>query len=68
MTEDDIIIYLNHKIENPTHKEHVYKIGDKGLLSRGTEKKHDFPYQGHFPSCAYMEDQKTYALPVSYLS
>ena len=42
------IIDLNNKRENSKRKEHVYKIGDKVLLNRGTENKYEAPYQGPF--------------------
>jgi hypothetical protein len=40
---------LNNKSENSKCKEYVYKIGDKVLLSRGTENKYEASYQGPFP-------------------
>ena len=42
------IINLNNKSENSKRKEHVYQVGDKVLLSRGTENKYEAPYQGPF--------------------
>ena len=42
------IIDLNNKRENSKYKEHVYKIGDKVLLNRGTESKYEALYQGPF--------------------
>ena len=41
------IINLNNKRENSKCKEHVYQVGDKVLLSRGTENKYEAPY--HLP-------------------
>ena len=42
------IINLNNIRENSKHKEHVYQVVDKVLLSRGTENKYEAPYQGPF--------------------
>ena len=75
-------INLNNKRENSKRKEHVYQVGDKVLLSRGTENKHEAPYQGPFDilqvndngtvrlmvtvSGGYIQHQKAYALPLGY--
>jgi hypothetical protein len=42
------MINLNNQRENAKRKEHVYRVGDKVLLSRGTENKYEAPYQGPF--------------------
>ena len=42
------IINLNNKRENSKRKEHVYQVGDKVLLNRGTENMYEAPYQGPF--------------------
>jgi hypothetical protein len=38
----------NNKAENAKRIPHTYNIGDKVLLKRGTESKHETPYQGPF--------------------
>ena len=42
------IINLNNERENSKRKEHVFHVGDKVLLSRGTENKYEAPYQGPY--------------------
>jgi hypothetical protein len=42
------IILKNTKAENAKRIPHTYNIGDKVLLKRGTENKHEAPYQGPF--------------------
>jgi transposase InsO family protein len=42
------IINLNNQRENSKRVQHVYKVGDKVLLNRGTENKYESPYQGPF--------------------
>jgi hypothetical protein len=42
------IINLNNNKENAKRVQHVYQIGDKVLLHRGTENKYESPYQGPF--------------------
>jgi hypothetical protein len=38
----------NNKAENAKRIPHTYNIGDKDLLKRGTEKRHETTYQGPF--------------------
>jgi hypothetical protein len=38
------IIDLNNKRENSKRQQHVYRVGDKVLLNRGTENKDESPY------------------------
>jgi hypothetical protein len=40
------IIDLNNKRENSKRQQHVYRVGDKVLLNRGTENKYESPYIG----------------------
>ena len=40
------IIDLNNKRENFKGQQHVYRVGDKVLLNRGTENKYESPYIG----------------------
>jgi len=40
------IINKNNQRENAKRKEHVYKVGDKVLLARGTEFKYESPFSG----------------------
>ena len=40
------IINLNNKRENAKRQQHVYRVGDKVLLNRGTENKYESPYLG----------------------
>jgi hypothetical protein len=40
------IIDLNNKRENSKRQQHVYHVGDKVLLNRGTENKYESPYIG----------------------
>jgi transposase InsO family protein len=42
------IINLNNKKENAKRVQHVYQVGDKVLLHRGTENKYESPYHGPF--------------------
>jgi hypothetical protein len=42
------IINLNNKKENAKRMQHVYQVGEKVLLHRGTENKYESPYQGPF--------------------
>ena len=42
------IIEKNNKAENAKRIAHIYSIGDKVLLRRGTENKYEMPYQGPF--------------------
>jgi hypothetical protein len=42
------ITNLNNNKENSKHVQHVYQVGDKELLHRGTENKNESPYQGVF--------------------
>jgi hypothetical protein len=42
------IINLNNNKENSKRVQHVYQVGDKVLLHRGTENKYESPYQGPF--------------------
>jgi hypothetical protein len=35
------IIDLNNKRENSKRQQHVYRVGDKVLLNRGTENKYE---------------------------
>jgi hypothetical protein len=39
-------IDLNNKRENSKRQQHVYRVGDKVLLNRGTENKYESPYIG----------------------
>jgi hypothetical protein len=41
-------IDLNNNKENAKHVQHVYHIGDKVLLHRGTENNYEYLYQGPF--------------------
>ena len=38
------IIEKNNKAENAKRIAHIYSIGDKVLLRRGTENKYEMPY------------------------
>jgi hypothetical protein len=40
------LINKNNQRENASHIPHVYSIGDKVLLKRGTENKYEAPYKG----------------------
>ena len=40
------IIDKNNKRENAKRKEHVYRVGDKVLLSKGNEFKYETPFSG----------------------
>ena len=42
------LINLNNKRENSKREQHVYQVGDKVLLNRGTENKYESPYLGPF--------------------
>jgi len=42
------LIDKNNKRENAKRIDHVYQVGDKVLLKRGTENKYESPYQGPF--------------------
>jgi transposase InsO family protein len=42
------IINLNNKKENAKRIQHVFQVGDKVLLHRGTENKYESPYHGPF--------------------
>jgi len=42
------IINKNNKNENAKRQPHVYQVGDKVLLKRGTENKYEKPYLGPF--------------------
>ena len=42
------LINLNNKRENSKRQQHVYQVGDKVLLNRGTENKYESPYLGPF--------------------
>ena len=42
------LIDKNNKRENAKRIMHVYQVGDKVLLKRGTENKYESPYQGPF--------------------
>jgi hypothetical protein len=58
------IIDLNYKRENSKRVQHVYKVGDKGLLNRGTENKYESPYQGPF-EITQVNDNGTVRLKVN---
>ena len=40
------IINKNNQRENAKRKEHVYRVGDKVLLSKGNEFKYETPFSG----------------------
>jgi hypothetical protein len=42
------IINLNIRKENSKRVQHVYRVGEKVLLHKGTEKKYESPYHGPF--------------------
>jgi len=42
------IIDNNNRRENANRKEHIYSLGDKVLLRRGTENKYEAPFSGPF--------------------
>ena len=58
------IINLNNERENSKRKEHVYHVGDKVLLNRGTENKYEAPYQGPF-TIMQVNDNGTVRLKVN---
>ena len=39
----------NNKRENSTRIPHIYNVGDRVLLKRGTENKYETPYEGPYP-------------------
>ena len=42
------LINKNNKRENASRLPHVYNLGDKVLLKRGTENKYESPYAGPY--------------------
>jgi len=58
------IINLNNQRENSKRVQHVYKVGDKVLLNRGTENKYESPYQGPF-DITQVNDNGTVRLKVN---
>ena len=42
------IIHKNNEAENAKRTPHVYSVGDKVLLKRGTENKYESPYEGPY--------------------
>jgi transposase InsO family protein len=58
------IINLNNQRENSKRVQHVYKVGDKVLLNRGTENKYESPYQGPF-EITQVNDNGTVRLKVN---
>jgi hypothetical protein len=42
------LINKNNKRDNASRISHVYNIGDKVLITRGTENKYEAPYKGPF--------------------
>jgi transposase InsO family protein len=42
------LIHKNNKRENANRIEHIYQVGDKVLLRKGTENKYEAPYSGPF--------------------
>ena len=42
------LIDKNNERENSMREDHVYRVGDKVLLKRGTENKYESPHQGPF--------------------
>jgi hypothetical protein len=58
------IINLNNKKENAKRVQHVYQIGDKVLLHRGTENKYESPYHGPF-LIMQVNDNGTFCLKVN---
>jgi hypothetical protein len=49
------IIDHNNKRENSKRQQHVYHVGDKVLLNRGTEIKYESPYIGPLDIIARMK-------------
>jgi hypothetical protein len=55
------LIDKNNQRENASRIPHVYNIGDKVLLKRGTENKYEAPYKGPFHQIRQVNNNGTVA-------